>query len=109
MKNQLFVYGTLIDAAERARLLNRPVEATPARLLGYARGQKRYYFVSRRDGAVTQGAILEDLSHRDFEILDRYEAVPTLYTRERITVVAADGTETECWIYLPTGWASSDP
>jgi gamma-glutamylcyclotransferase (GGCT)/AIG2-like uncharacterized protein YtfP len=109
MEDNLFVYGTLVDAAERAHLLGRPVQARPARLLGYARGQKRYYFVIPRKGAVTVGAILEDLSERDFEILDRYEAVPALYTRERIIVIAADGTETECWIYLPTGWASSYP
>lgn len=107
MENHLFVYGSLVDAAERARVLGRPVDARPARLPGYARGQKRYYFVSPREGAVTIGAILEDLSERDFEILDRYEAVPTLYTRERTTVIAADGAETVCWIYLPTGWASA--
>ncbi len=104
-EDRLFVYGTLVDAAERARLLGRPIEATPARLPGYARGQKRYYFVAKREGALTEGAILEGLSGRDFEILDKYEAVPELYTRERIAVTAADGSAHECWIYLPTSWA----
>ncbi|MEA2681359.1 MAG: Gamma-glutamyl cyclotransferase, AIG2-like [Candidatus Binataceae bacterium] len=103
--DRLFVYGALLDAAERARLLGRPIEATPARLPGYARGQKRYYFVARVSGAVTDGAILEDLSARDFEILDRYEDVPALYTRESIEVIALDGNPIICWIYLPTEWA----
>src|SRR6266700_7173980 len=106
--DRLFVYGALLDAAERARLLGRPIEATPARLPGYARGQKRYYFVARATGATTDGAILEHLTSRDFEILDRYEDVPRLYTRESIEVIAADGNVTTCWIYLPTEWSRAD-
>lgn len=103
----LFVYGALIDPAERIRLLARVVEAVPARLAGYERGQKRYYFVAKRSGTVTHGAILEGLSPRDFAILDAYEDVPTLYTRERIEVLTVDGRHVECWIYLPTAWAQA--
>jgi gamma-glutamylcyclotransferase (GGCT)/AIG2-like uncharacterized protein YtfP len=102
----LFVYGSLIDPAERQRLLTRPIEAIPARLSGYVRGRKRYYFVVRQADTVTEGAILEGLSAGDLAILDDYEEVPTLYTRERIEVVATDGRKIECWIYLPTGWAA---
>ena len=106
--DRLFVYGSLVDPAERARLIGRPVDASPARLSGYERGRKRYYFVVRREGAVTEGAILEGLSPCDFEILDKYEEVPRLYTRERIEVTGADGTAIECWIYLPAAWACED-
>src|SRR5271166_5121687 len=101
----LFVYGSLMNPAERIRLLGRPINASPARLVGYARGRKRYYFVAKKADAVTDGAILEGLSARDLAILDQYEEVPTLYTRERIGVIAADSRRIECWIYLPTGWA----
>jgi gamma-glutamylcyclotransferase (GGCT)/AIG2-like uncharacterized protein YtfP len=101
----LFVYGSLIDPAERLRLLGRPVNASPARLHGYARGRKKYFFVAKDADAVTEGAILDGLAPRDFAILDHYEEVPMLYTRERIEVVAADARRIECWIYLPTGWA----
>ena len=100
----LFVYGSLMDPAERQRLLGRPIEAIPARLDGYVHGRKRYYFVAKQADAVTEGAILERLSARDLAILDDYEEVPKLYTRERIEVVATDGRKIECWIYLPTGW-----
>lgn len=103
----LFVYGTLMNPAERIRLLGRPIDASPARLPGYARGRKRYHFVAIQADAVTDGAILEGLSARDFAILDDYENVPTLYTRERIEVLAADARKIECWIYLPTKWASA--
>ena len=101
----LFVYGALMNPAERLRLLGRPVSASPARLAGYARGRKRYYFVAKQAGAVTDGAILDGLSAEDLAILDEYEEVPTLYTRERIGVLTADGRKIECWIYLPTSWA----
>ena len=101
----LFVYGTLINPAERLRLLGRPINASPARLLGYTRGRKRHYFVVRKADAVTDGAILEGLNARDLETLDAYEEVPTLYTRDRIEVLAPDDRKIECWIYLPTGWA----
>ena len=100
----LFVYGSLINPAERIRLLGRPINASPARLVGYARGRKRHYFVVKNADAVTDGAILEGLSTRDLEILDAYEEVPTLYTRERIGVLATDESKIECWIYLPRSW-----
>ena len=103
----LFVYGTLTNPAERMRLLGRAIIASPAQLAGYARGQKRYYFVAKQSGAITKGAILEGLTTRDLKILDNYEEVPTLYTRDRIEVVAADGAHIECWIYLPTDWATA--
>ncbi len=102
----LFVYGSLTNPAERLRLLGRPINASPARLVGYARGRKRHYFVVKRADSVTDGAILEGLSAGDLAILDAYEEVPTLYTRERIGVRAADDSKIECWIYLPTGWAN---
>jgi len=101
----LFVYGSLMNPAERVRLLKRPIEASPARLPGYERGQKRYYFVAKRTGAITDGAILEGLGAHDFAILDAYEEVPRLYIRDRIEVLAADGRQIKCWIYFPTEWA----
>jgi gamma-glutamylcyclotransferase (GGCT)/AIG2-like uncharacterized protein YtfP len=101
----LFVYGSLMNPAERLRLMGRPINASPARLVGYESGRKRYYFVAKKADAVTDGAILEGLTAHDLAILDQYEEVPTLYTRERIEVLAADARKIECWIYLPTKWA----
>ena len=96
---RLFVYGSLLDAAERCSLLGRAVAIRPARLPGFERGRRRHYYVLRREGSTVDGGIIEGLDQRDLAILDRYEEVPSLYTRERITI---DGLE--CWIYLPTAW-----
>ena len=103
----LFVYGTLMNPAERVLILGRPIDASPARLPGHVSGRKGHYFVARQAGGVTDGAILEGLSGRELAILDEYEETPALYTRERIEVLAAGGRKIECWIYLPTGWAKS--
>ncbi len=101
----LFVYGALLDRARRRRLLGREVEARPATLGGYRRMRARHYYIARRAGARTRGAILIGLGPRDFRILDDYEEVPRLYTRERITVVDGRGAKVECWVYMPTALA----
>ncbi|MGO9607384.1 MAG: gamma-glutamylcyclotransferase family protein [Candidatus Binataceae bacterium] len=102
--DKLFVYGALMNPAERLRLLGRDVPASPARFNGYARGLKRYFFVTPKQGAEVSGEILAGLDMADFRILDRYEDLPRLYTRESIEVVDTAGNPVQCWIYLPTGW-----
>lgn len=103
-KFPLFVYGSLVDADHRAEIVGRRVEAIPATLNGYERGKGRYWFIRRRAGAATSGAILSDLTGTEFAVLDQYEEVPVLYTRERISVTLNGGEERECWVYLPSGW-----
>ena len=102
--DRLFVYGALLDAKLRGRLLGRAVRSEPARLAGYQRGRKQYFFVAPRAGAGVPGQILSELLPHDFAVLDRYEAVPRLYTRERAQVRNATGERVSCWVYLPTGW-----
>jgi gamma-glutamylcyclotransferase (GGCT)/AIG2-like uncharacterized protein YtfP len=101
----LFVYGALLDPARRLKLLGREVETRPATLGGYARMRARHYYIVRRAGTETRGAILVGLGARDFRILDEYEEVPRLYTRERIEVNDGRGATIECWIYMPTALA----
>jgi gamma-glutamylcyclotransferase (GGCT)/AIG2-like uncharacterized protein YtfP len=101
---RLFVYGTLMTPAMRRRLLGREVATAAARLDGFERSHERHFFVARRAGAHVGGLILSGLSARELDVLDHYEDVPRLYTRERIEVLDADGARVECWIYLPTGW-----
>jgi gamma-glutamylcyclotransferase (GGCT)/AIG2-like uncharacterized protein YtfP len=102
--DRLFVYGTLVESSERRRLLGREIGAEPARLDGYVRGRRRHYFVAAQAGASVEGAILRGLSSGDFAILDEYEDLPRLYTRERVVVSDREGRALECWIYLPIGW-----
>jgi hypothetical protein len=105
-KLPLFVYGSLIDPAHRAEVLGHPSDGVPATLHGYARARSRYWYVTRRAGAQTEGLVLTDLDAHDFTTLDRYEEVPTLYTRDQIDVVDAAGALIRCWVYLPTAWAA---
>ena len=102
--DRLFVYGVLLDAKLRGHLLGRELRSEPALLSGYERGRKRYFFVAPHAGASVPGEILSELQPDDFALLDRYEAVPRLYTRERAQVQTATGERVNCWIYLPTGW-----
>jgi gamma-glutamylcyclotransferase (GGCT)/AIG2-like uncharacterized protein YtfP len=104
---RLLVYGTLVDPAERRRLLGRAIDADDARLDGYARGRRRHYFIVAAADGFVAGKILRGLDERDFAILDEYEDVPRLYTRERVTAIDREGRALECWVYLPTGWERS--
>jgi gamma-glutamylcyclotransferase (GGCT)/AIG2-like uncharacterized protein YtfP len=98
----LFVYGSLIDPARRIELLGRDVVTAPATLPDYALGRARYFYLRPQPGAVTAGLMLLDLRADDFAVLDRYEELPVLYTREKIEVADADGLPQRCWVYLPT-------
>ncbi len=94
----LFVYGTLVEPAIREQLLGRRIMASEARLPGFERRSGRYYYVVRKDGAETAGMILRGLSEDDLRVLDEYEEVPHLYTRERAVAVTAEG-RVRCWVY----------
>lgn len=102
--SSLFVYGALLRDVQVRQLLGRDVASMPARLAGYERGHARYFFLRVRQGATSQGRLLHGLSQSDFAILDKFEGVPRLYTRERIEVTGASGALVNCWVYLPTGW-----
>ena len=104
----LFVYGSLIDPIHRAEVLGHFADGVPAILHGFVRGRARHWYIVRRIDAETAGLILTTLDARDLATLDRYEEVPTLYTREQVEVAATDGAQIRCWVYLPTGWAAAE-
>ena len=106
-KLPLFVYGSLIDPIHRAEVVGRFVEGAPAILYGYARSISRHWYVYRCEGARTEGLVITGLAPDDFARLDRYEDVPSLYTRERIEVMQLSEGRVRCWVYLPTAWADS--
>ena len=97
----LFAYGTLIDAATRDEILGHRVDVIDARVVGYERRRSRYHYLARKAGAVTGGVILMGLTAGDFRILDEYEEVPHLYTREFIEAETSNGVE-RCWVYMAT-------
>ena len=103
--SSLFVYGSLVDAAHRREIIGREVETIPATIEGYERGRKRHFYLRKCQGSRVQGLLLNGLGAADFEILDKYEEIPVLYTRELAEVVDQHGVHVQCWVYLPTEWA----
>ena len=101
-ESTLFVYGTLLDPACRERLLGHPVAARAVRLEGYRVARGRYFYLVTEPGALTEGLLLLGLSAADFAILDRYEELPRLYTREIGEAIAQSGEKLACWVYMPT-------
>jgi gamma-glutamylcyclotransferase (GGCT)/AIG2-like uncharacterized protein YtfP len=97
----LFVYGSLIDETRREEIIGRRVANWPATLPDYERARARYFYIRARPGSSTPGLILLKLTARDIAVLDRYEEVPELYTREKIWVELADGQRVRCWVYMP--------
>jgi gamma-glutamylcyclotransferase (GGCT)/AIG2-like uncharacterized protein YtfP len=98
----LFVYGTLTDKVGREEAIGREVATAPARIRNYERRRGRHFYLVRRAGAETAGLLILGLTAQDFGKLDRYEEVPRLYTREKTSVLANDGTRVVCWMYVPT-------
>jgi gamma-glutamylcyclotransferase (GGCT)/AIG2-like uncharacterized protein YtfP len=101
-QTRVFVYGSLLDRRRQHQIIGRELRMLPARLPGFERKRGRYFYIVPQAGAETVGAILLDLNARDLSALDRYEEVPTLYTREVVTALTAGGGQISCWCYMPT-------
>jgi gamma-glutamylcyclotransferase (GGCT)/AIG2-like uncharacterized protein YtfP len=98
----LFVYGSLIDAALRQRLLGRVVNVREGRLLNYVRRRGRYFYLAEQPGGWIDGVILSGLTEDDFGRLDVYEEVPELYRRIVIEAQDGSGGAVRCWCYFAT-------
>lgn len=98
----LFVYGSLLDPHRRWQLIGRRVDTVPATIHDYQLGCDRYFFIRERPGTETPGLLLLNLTREDFQVLDRYEEIPRLYTREKVEVFDEAGENVRCWAYLPT-------
>jgi len=105
----LFVYGTLLDPAFVANLLERPFIPEPADLLDFELLELAglpYPVVQVAAGERVRGRLYRHLSDHDFERLDAYEGVAEgLYQRTTAEVVrsaATDGPAERVWLYVPT-------
>jgi len=105
----LFAYGTLADPGFVAQLLERPVAAEPAELLGFVRVEPAgfdYPVVLASPGERAPGLLYRALRAEDWVRLDAYEGVGEgLYFRDVGEAVApgdAPGSGEEAWVYLPT-------
>lgn len=112
MANLLFVYGTLMRAAEHHM---HPVLAGGSTFIGEARFNGRLYLVAHYPGAVAATATDEQVHGEVYKlhdavrllaVLDDYEACapasprPHEYVRRLCEVTLADERRVEAWIYL---------
>lgn len=88
---KLFVYGTLKDRA-RAR------GGVDAFIHGNIYDLGPYPAIRLGGNGVVHGLAYE-VDEKELRELDRYEGVPTLYTREQTTAVFDDGREELVWVY----------
>ena len=106
----LFVYGTLLDAGFTARLLERPVEIEPARLLDFellTLEGLSYPTVFDAPGEVVGEGLYRGLTGEDYERLDAYEGVHEgLYVRIEAHAVAGEtgsrGAPEPVFVYVVT-------
>lgn len=108
MKN-LFVYGTLRSDIGHAhqRTVGNGTNLGFGTIPGKMYSAGAYpCVVPATDGSVVKGEIISfsDMSDEQWKqalsALDGYECVPTLYTREEITVRCEDGSLTRAWVYI---------
>jgi gamma-glutamylcyclotransferase (GGCT)/AIG2-like uncharacterized protein YtfP len=98
----LFVYGSLLWPDRRIAVIGREVPSSPARLAGWRVRSGRYLYIVEDPHAAAMGLILAGLDDADFDVIDRYEEVPRLYTREQIDVTSENGAVVRAWVYMPT-------
>jgi gamma-glutamylcyclotransferase (GGCT)/AIG2-like uncharacterized protein YtfP len=101
----LFVYGTLLDEAFTANLLEHPVSSEAARLLDFEILTLEgfpYAMAFFAPGDVVAGRLYRDLTEEDYARLDAYEGVDEgFYQRIEAAVVAGTTPLTAC-LYVPT-------
>jgi gamma-glutamylcyclotransferase (GGCT)/AIG2-like uncharacterized protein YtfP len=114
----LFVYGTLVEPAQRHRVLGRSCPVVPAILKGYQRREGRYPYVVPVAGHSVPGRIMCQLGKEDFAKLDDYEvvnpvwcegAMRRLYRRELTDALTRAGVAVRCWVFMPNlrDWPAS--
>lgn len=112
MTDLLFVYGTLMRAAEHHM---HPVLARGSTFVGEARFNGRLYLVAHYPGAVASTKVDEHVHGEVYQlhnvadllaVLDDYEACapaspqPHEYVRRRCKVTLADDSRADAWVYL---------
>jgi gamma-glutamylcyclotransferase (GGCT)/AIG2-like uncharacterized protein YtfP len=97
----VFVYGTLLLTRIQRRVTGREFEATPARVLGFARRRVRgeaYPTLVPAEGTSVDGALLGGVDAIALAELDAYEG--DSFERIRVQAARADGSLVAAWLWL---------
>ncbi len=100
-KMDLFVYGTLMNDHYVRLLLNRKVEAVPAKLNHYMKVTPpwSFPFIVKHYSSVTFGRILKKLTKGEMRVLDEFENEGVLYKRQIVVVRTKEGRQ-RCMTYV---------
>ena len=101
----LFCYGTLLDEAFTARLLEHEVRSEPATLMGFEADELPgldWPVLRASEHGTVEGRLYHGFGPEDFHRLDLYEGVAEgLYTRTTVAIRTTRGLEPAA-VYLPT-------
>jgi hypothetical protein len=99
-----FAYGSNMDLGQMARRCPGGMIEGRFWLDGWTLEFRGVADVRRSPGDKVAGVLWRIGSCEDWNALDRYEGFPSLYSRELVTVCAADGDQTlTAWVYVMTG------
>lgn len=100
---RVFVYGTLLTGYANHALVEDLTESADAGTVAGYRLLDLGAFPGARpaSGLGVRGEVLTLRNPAEaLKRLDHLEGVPSLYTRERVTVALDDGTEVRAWMYV---------
>lgn len=94
---QLFVYGTLLDASVQQKVLGRVAAGQPDRLAGYKKykiklGRHVYPIIKPEAGGLVEGAVLA-VTPTELKRIDQYEG--QAYQRKKVTLASGR----QAWVY----------
>lgn len=98
--HKVFVYGSLKKRQTQKDLFGQhPLVFSNAVLKDWLLiKNKEYPFIKPSEGKMVEGVVLQ-LSPEQLEQADRWEEVPEVYQREKVTVRTTDGSFFNVWTY----------
>ena len=100
MKNNIFVYGSLMNEEVLKTLLNRVPPLTNGRLEGYSRFSLRhvhYPAIKENSGGLTMGKLMK-INDQELKIFDEFEGQE--YTRELVEIKIENESTQNAYVYI---------
>lgn len=98
--HKLFAYGSLLKRQTQKELFGQflPVFSKAVLKDWVFIKSKDFPYILPSEGKMVEGLVLE-LTSQQLEIADKWEEVPQVYQREKLTVRTTDGSYFNVWAY----------